>query len=171
MMNTALVLKNENTYNTVAQGLGVDQEGFEAHVQNLEQAFRNTYDLYLKTLFYHWNFKGTSFMVIHTFLEEQYMLLASTLDSQAERLRMLGVKSRLPQRVGEPHIQLSDDVPPHDDLLTILRDDHYTIAKHLRQSIQTANNVNDTVSTDLLTRTLEQHEKAACFCEVGRSDQ
>ena len=163
------ILQYENTYNKVAEGLGIHKEGFAEHTQNLEQVFRNTYDLYIKSLFFHWNFKGTSFISIHQFLEEQYTLLAANLDAQAERLRILGVKSRMPQNVGETQIHLNDDVPKHDALLELLRDDNYTVANQLRRAIKTAEIVGDSVSVDLLTTTLEQHEKAAWFCDASRS--
>lgn len=163
------ILQYDNHYNKVAEGLGIHAEGFSEHTKNLEQVFRNTYDLYIKSLFFHWNFKGTSFISIHQFLEEQYTLLAANLDAQAERLRILGVKSRMPQNVGETQIHLNDDVPKHDALLELLRDDNYTMANQLRRAIKTAEIVGDSVSVDLLTTTLEQHEKAAWFCDASRS--
>jgi starvation-inducible DNA-binding protein len=162
-------LEYSTGYNAVAKGLGVSEKGFDKHTEHLEQAFRNTYDIYLKTLYYHWNFKGRTFMVIHEFLEQEYTRLAANLDEQAERLRILGVKSRMPQNTGENVISLHDDVPQHDAMLKELRDDHYAISSQMREAIECAEEVSDTVTADMFTAMLAGHEKAAWFCDASLS--
>jgi starvation-inducible DNA-binding protein len=166
---TTQATQTKSLYTPTAQALGLQEAGFTDYVHALEQVFRNTYDLYLKSLFYHWNFKGTSFLSVHPFLEEQYTWLAANLDAQAERLRIIGLPSRLPHRLGQAQLGLPDEVPAHDDLFIQVRDDHYVVIRALRKAIEAAEGVGDVVLVDLLTTTLQQHEKAAWFCDVNRS--
>lgn len=154
-------------YTLTAEKLGIQKEHFEKHIQTLEQAFRNVYDLYLKTLFYHWNYKGSSFMSIHQFLDDQYTQLATYLDDLAERLRMLGVQAPVPSMIGEAHIHHDNTVPDHNSALENLRNDHYTVASFLRRAIESAEAVNDKVTADMLTGQLSEHEKAAWFCNAS----
>lgn len=170
-MNAASKLEYSVGYNKAAKGLGISEEGFENHTSHLEQVFRNTYDIYMKSLYYHWNFKGTTFISIHEFLDAEYTRLAANLDAQAERLRILGVRSRMPQNVGEHQIKLHDDVPAHDEMLQELRDDHYTIASNMRKAIEVSEDVKDGVTADMLTGMLAEHEKAAWFCDASLSQR
>jgi starvation-inducible DNA-binding protein len=156
-----------DNFNDTAKRLGIEQEKFLEHKTHLEQAFRNTYDIYIKTWFYHWNFRGTSFLSVHQFLDDQYVLLASNLDEIAERLKMLGLLAPMPQLIGEAQLHLENEVPLHNELLQTLRDDHYTLATQLRSVVEVAEEVNDVVTADLITELISQHEKAAWFCNAS----
>tara|TARA_B100001989_G_scaffold230456_1_gene188511 strand:- start:76 stop:573 length:498 start_codon:yes stop_codon:yes gene_type:complete len=62
----------------------------EAIANALSTVLANSYALYLKTQFYHWNITGKNFMSLHTLFEEQYTELALAIDEIAERIRALG---------------------------------------------------------------------------------
>jgi|GEM_PF-5405593 len=168
MMSTATPTKlNGEAYNNTAKEIGLNEEKYEQHKTALEQAFRNTNDLYMKTLFYHWNFRGIAFVAIHEFLEERYTQLAQDLDDIAERLKMQGLLAPIPHTVGEEQIKLVNDVPLHNELLEIFRDDHYAAAKQMRLAVEAAEAVDDVVTADLLTAKLAALEKAAWMCNAS----
>jgi len=50
----------------------------------------DTYSLYLKTHYFHWNVTGSLFHSLHQMFEEQYTELAMAVDTIAERIRSLG---------------------------------------------------------------------------------
>jgi starvation-inducible DNA-binding protein len=55
----------------------------------LSRVLADTYSLYLKTQYYHWNVTGEQFYSLHLLFEKQYTSLAAAIDKLAERLRAL----------------------------------------------------------------------------------
>lgn len=60
-------------------------------IEYLHKLLANTYVLYNKTQNYHWNLKGSSFLSIHKFLEDNYKDYQKAMDEIAETILMLGV--------------------------------------------------------------------------------
>src|SRR5579871_5868605 len=57
--------------------------------ESLSCLLADTYILYLKTQYCHWNVEGIQFFSLHKMFEEQYNSLAMAVDKLAERLRSL----------------------------------------------------------------------------------
>src|SRR5215510_3483762 len=70
--------------------IGIDKKQRKAIADRLSQLLADTYTLYLKTHYYHWNVTGPMFRTLHLMFEEQYTELALAVDSIAERIRALG---------------------------------------------------------------------------------
>ncbi|WP_137475035.1 Dps family protein, partial [Escherichia coli] len=56
----------------------------------LSRLLADTYTLYIKTHYYHWNVTGPMFNSLHLMFENQYNELATAVDDIAERIRSLG---------------------------------------------------------------------------------
>ena len=56
----------------------------------LSRLLADSYTLYLKTHYYHWNVTGPMFNTLHLMFETQYNELALAVDLIAERIRALG---------------------------------------------------------------------------------
>ena len=56
----------------------------------LRKNLADTFALYLKTHFFHWNVEGPDFVQYHTFLGDFYTAVWNQTDLIAEKIRMLG---------------------------------------------------------------------------------
>ena len=56
----------------------------------LARLLADSYTLYLKTHYFHWNVTGPHFKSLHELFELEYMELALAVDTIAERIRALG---------------------------------------------------------------------------------
>jgi len=70
--------------------IGIEDENRKQIAQGLSRLLADTYSLYLKTHYFHWNVTGSLFHSLHQMFEEQYTELAMAVDTIAERIRSLG---------------------------------------------------------------------------------
>src|SRR5256885_9964665 len=70
--------------------IGISKENREQIVEGLSRLLADTYTLYLKTHYFHWNVTGPMFQTLHLMFETQYQELALAVDTIAERIRALG---------------------------------------------------------------------------------
>src|SRR6187549_3406194 len=70
--------------------IGIDANKREQIAGGLSRVLADTYTLYLKTHFFHWNVTGPMFQTLHLMFETQYNELALAVDLIAERIRSLG---------------------------------------------------------------------------------
>lgn len=59
-------------------------------VEKLKIVLADTFVMYLKTQFYHWNVEGSNFIQYHDFFKDIYEELQSATDLIAENIRKLG---------------------------------------------------------------------------------
>jgi starvation-inducible DNA-binding protein len=71
--------------------IGIESAQREAIAQGLSRVLADSYSLYLKTHYFHWNVTGPMFQTLHLMFETQYTELALAVDLVAERIRALGV--------------------------------------------------------------------------------
>ncbi len=132
-------------------------------VEGLNAVLANEYALFTKTLNFHWNVTGPRFHSLHTFLEGHYHELLAVMDEVAERVRILdshpistvhGMLERMEIKDG------TDRTPSTEDMLRTLLRDHSAIQGQLRELLGTEGLfVHDPGTQDLLTATLQKHEK------------
>jgi starvation-inducible DNA-binding protein len=154
----------QSTLNVVPE---VDQPdtGFERKMQlsaSMAACLANTYFLMFKTQACHWNAAGPSFFSVHQLTEEQYNDLFKAVDDLAERIRALGhlAPSSIAEMAAHNRFEeFGHNVSTHD-MLSQLANDHETLAREFRSSIERADACGDVVSADLLTERLHFHEKA-----------
>jgi starvation-inducible DNA-binding protein len=135
-------------------------------VVHLAREQANATELYLLYKGYHWNVKGPQFHDLHLLFDEHATTVFETIDTLAERQRMLGApaeytlaalgeRSTLPDEPGLP----AD--PP--EMLRRLRSAHRVILEGMREGFKAAEAAGDPGSADLFARFLQAHEKMEWF--------
>lgn len=141
---------------------GLDDGERKMLAGHLAQVLADTYVLMIKTHVYHWNVVGPHFMPLHTLTESHYNDLFKAADIIAERIRALGhlaphsIQSMLPESTVEEE-QKSRSA---ESMISQLVHDHEQIARRMRESAGVAEELEDFVTTDMLTDRLAFHEKA-----------
>lgn len=143
--------------------IGIDEKNREEIAKGLSRLLADTYTLYLKTHNFHWNVTGPMFQTLHTMFEGQYNELALAVDEVAERIRALGVKA--PGTYSE-FAKLSSIKEPQGDLnaqqmIAELVAGQEAVVRTARSIFPVVEESNDQPTADLLTRRMNDHEKAA----------
>lgn len=73
-----------------AVNIGIEEKDRAKIAQGLSHLLADTYTLYLRTHYFHWNVTGAQFRTLHLMFEEQYNELWMAVDAIAERIRTLG---------------------------------------------------------------------------------
>jgi len=148
-----------------ATHIGIDEKNRAGTVQLLNHLLADEYVLYTKTRYYHWNVTGPRFHTLHLFFETQYEALDEIIDQVAERVRQLGFFALGTLEQFNKITRLSEnfgEVPPADQMIQNLLDDHETVIRQLRTDLEKASdNYHDVGTNDFLTALMEQHEKMA----------
>jgi starvation-inducible DNA-binding protein len=70
--------------------IGIKEQDRARIAEGLSRLLADSYTLYLKTHYFHWNVTGPMFQTLHLMFETQYNELALAVDQVAERIRALG---------------------------------------------------------------------------------
>ena len=131
----------------------------------LNRTLSDLHVLFVKTRNYHWNVAGVEFRDFHKLLEEQYELLAESIDEVAERVRQLGAPALGSMQDYLKHAQLKEDTGAPPDAMTMianLRDDHEAVIRQLREDADACDEVyKDAGTNDFLIKLIQDHEKIA----------
>lgn|SRR5450830_14556 len=143
--------------------IGISQKDRKKIAEGLSAFLADTYTLYLKTHYFHWNVTGPQFRTLHLMFEEQYNELWLATDLIAERIRSLdfvapGTYKDFSKLTS---IKETDGVPDAHDMIKELIDGHETVVRTARKLIPIADAATDEVTTDLATQRLQVHEKTA----------
>ncbi len=132
---------------------------------DLYQAFArllaDTYTLYLKTQNYHWHVRGPYFKTLHLMFEEQYLQLATAIDSLAERILTMGQTAPATfAKFNElRRIQEGDSQKKAEQMVSELCEDHQLLLQDLYKALKLAQEQNDEGSANLLSDRIAEHEK------------
>ncbi len=132
-------------------------------IRDLCHLLADTYTLYLKTQFFHWNVTGKLFFMLHAAFEVQYKELAEAIDLVAERLRALncyapGTYQQFQEIAG---IKSSTNIPQAEEMIRELLSDHEHIIKELAKMINTAEEEGDQATMDMMIERQTEHQKTA----------
>jgi len=145
--------------------IGISEDNRQAVANILNHLLADEFVLYTKTRKFHWNVKGIHFHDLHLFFESQYKELAEIMDEVAERIRKLGHYSlgTLQQFLDETNLlEHTDDGSSAEVMIEALLEDHETIIRELRKSIDPIQEKHkDAGTADFLTGLMEQHESMA----------
>ncbi|MES2636891.1 MAG: Dps family protein [Pseudomonadota bacterium] len=143
--------------------IGIKEKDRKAVAQGLSHLLADTYSLYLKTHYFHWNVTGPMFNTLHLMFETQYTELALAVDLVAERIRSLDVYApgTYSQFAKLSSIQESEGVPKANDMIAELVAGHEAVCRTARSVFPAADAASDEASADLLTQRLQLHEKTA----------
>ncbi|MEK9825041.1 MAG: Dps family protein [Methylotenera sp.] len=129
----------------------------------LSHLLSDTYTLYLKTHYFHWNVTGPMFNTLHLMFETQYNELALAVDLVAERIRALDVYAPGTYRdfAKLTSIKETESVPKAQDMIAELVAGHEAVCRTARSVFPSADAASDEATADLLTQRLQVHEKTA----------
>jgi len=141
--------------------IGIKEQDRKDIAQGLSHLLADTYTLYLKTHYFHWNVTGPMFNTLHLMFEAQYTELALAVDLVAERIRALDVYAPGTYRdfAKLSSIKESESVPKAEDMIAELVAGHEAVCRTARSVFPAADAASDEATKDLLTQRLQLHEK------------
>lgn len=153
--------KNSQAVPTI--DIGISAADREKIAKGLSHLLADSYTLYLKTHFFHWNVTGPMFNTLHLMFETQYNELALAVDTIAERIRSLGhtAPGSYKAYAKLSSIEDSDSVPSAEDMIRQLVEGHEAVVRTARKIFPTAEKGSDEATSDLLTQRIQLHEKTA----------
>lgn len=140
------------------------EEGTRAEIAaGLSRLLADTYTLYLKTHYFHWNVTGPMFQTLHLMFETQYTELALAVDSIAERIRALGFPApgSYTEYAKLSSIPETTEVPKAQEMIKLLVEGQEAVCRTARSIYPIAETASDEPTADLLTQRLQLHEKTA----------
>ncbi len=148
---------------SVPINIGIEENARKEIADGLSRLLADTYTLYLKTHYFHWNVTGPMFQTLHLMFETQYTELALAVDLIAERIRALGFPA--PGSYSE-YARLSSvpeatGVPKAEDMIRQLVEGQEAVVRTARSVFPLVDQVNDEPTADLLTQRMQVHEKTA----------
>lgn len=143
--------------------IGINEKDRKKTAEGLSHLLADTYTLYLKTHYFHWNVTGPMFNTLHLMFEQQYTELALAVDAIAERIRSLDFYAPGTYRdfTKLASIKESESVPKANDMIRELVAGHEAVVRTARGVFPAAEKAGDEATADLLTQRLQLHEKTA----------
>lgn len=135
----------------------------------LQQLLSEATDLHQQMKFAHWNVRGTGFMPLHELFDKVATDLRTHADDIAERIAQLGGR---PDATIAKVIEQSELVSYPTDVMTTAQHIEGVIASlsdfanACRDAIETGDDLDDAVTTDLLTRITGALDKQLWFVEA-----
>ncbi len=132
-------------------------------VDGLSALLADTYSLYLKTHYFHWNVTGPHFNSLHLLFETQYTELWTAVDLLAERIRALGffAPGTYTQFAKLTSIKEETLITSADKMVAQLVEGHEIVIRTARKLVPFVQEVSDEVSLGLLAARMDIHEKTA----------
>jgi starvation-inducible DNA-binding protein len=151
------------TQQAVPINIGISESDRKNIVEGLERLLADSYMLYLKTLYFHWNVTGPMFQPLHDVFEAQYQELLLAVDDMAERIRALGFPAPGTFTQFNRLTSITEDtsVPDTETMIKLLVESHETVIRTARQVSTSVKESNDEVTLDLIIKRMEVHEKTA----------
>lgn len=102
-------------------------------VDNLKRVQADTFAMYAKAHFYHWNVTGADFVQYHGFLGDIYEALNSATDDIAEQVRQLDAYAPNALRMLQDlaHVKTDDGIPDAIEMFRRLDEDNDTVMEGL----------------------------------------
>jgi starvation-inducible DNA-binding protein len=143
--------------------IGIEAGTREEIAAGLSRLLADTYTLYLKTHFFHWNVTGPMFQTLHLMFETQYTELALAVDLIAERIRALGFTApgSYTEYARLSSIPETTTVPKAEEMIRLLVEGQESVCRTARSIFPVLEKASDEPTADLLTQRLQIHEKTA----------
>jgi starvation-inducible DNA-binding protein len=143
--------------------IGIEADARQEIAEGLSRLLADTYTLYLKTHYFHWNVTGPMFQTLHLMFETQYTELALAVDLIAERIRALGFPApgSYTQYAKLSSIPETTTVPKAEEMIKLLVEGQEAVCRTARSIFPIIEKVSDEPTADLLTQRLQLHEKTA----------
>lgn len=143
--------------------IGIDADTRKEIADGLSRLLADTYTLYLKTHYFHWNVTGPMFQTLHLMFETQYTELALAVDLIAERIRALGFPApgSYTEYAKLSSIPETTTVPKATEMIKLLVEGQEAVCRTARSIYAVVEKASDEPTADLLTQRLQLHEKTA----------
>lgn len=143
--------------------IGIEDKDRKEIAEGLSRVLADSYTLYIKTHYYHWNVTGPMFQTLHNMFEEHYTELATAVDDIAERIRALGhfAPGTYTEFKELTSIPEDEKVPEAKTMIKNLVEGHEAVVRTSRKVMKDAGEVNDEGTLDILTQRISLHEKTA----------
>lgn len=143
--------------------IGIEADTRKEIADGLSRLLADTYTLYLKTHYFHWNVTGPMFQTLHLMFETQYTELALAVDLIAERIRALGFTApgSYTAYAKLSSIPETTEVPKATEMIKLLVEGQEAVCRTARSIFPVAEKASDEPTADLLTQRLQLHEKTA----------
>ncbi len=143
--------------------IGIEADTRAEIAAGLSRLLADTYTLYLKTHYFHWNVTGPMFQTLHLMFETQYTELALAVDLIAERIRALGFPApgSYTEYAKLSSIPETTSVPKATEMIKLLVEGQEAVCRTARSIYAAAEKASDEPTADLLTQRLQLHEKTA----------
>ena len=148
---------------TQSINIGISESDRHAIADGLSRLLADTYTLYLKTHYFHWNVTGPMFQTLHLMFETQYNELALAVDLIAERIRALGcfAPGTYKEFSALTSIAESNGVPKATEMIAQLVSGQEAVVRTARSLFELVDKAQDEATADLLTQRIQLHEKTA----------
>ena len=144
--------------------IGIPQKDTVAIAKKLNILLATQYQLYTKTLKFHWNIEGPFFGPLHGLFKENYEQLFTMIDTIAERVRALGIISigTLSEFGKLGSLKEEPGKNPKDlQMIALLLGGHESVIKQIRKDISYSSKIGDSGTSNMLEDMIEQQEKMA----------
>lgn len=143
--------------------IGITEKDRLEIAAGLSRFLADSYTLYLKTHYYHWNVTGPMFNTLHLMFETQYNELALAVDLIAERIRALGVYAPGTYQEFAKLTVIPEDtsVPKAEEMIKNLVAGQEAVVRTARSRFPVVEKASDEATADLLTQRIQLHEKTA----------
>ena len=143
--------------------IGISESARLNITEGLSRLLADSYTLYIKTHYYHWNVTGPMFNGLHLMFENQYNELALAVEQIAERIRSLGCFAPGTYHEFSRLTVIPEDhaVPTATAMIENLVIGQEAIVKTARSLFPLVDAANDEATADLLTQRIQLHEKTA----------
>ncbi len=143
--------------------IGIEEQDRKEIAEGLSRVLADSYTLYIKTHYYHWNVTGPMFQTLHNMFEEHYTELATAVDDIAERIRALGhfAPGTYTEFKELSSIQEDTKVPEAKTMIKNLVEGHESVVRTARKVMEKAGDASDEGTLDILTQRISLHEKTA----------
>ncbi len=132
-------------------------------VDDLKRVQADTFALYAKAHYYHWNVEGPDFVQYHDFLGKLYAELHDAVDVIAEEVRALDSYAPGAHRMLMDLTRIQDDntIPAAVEMMRRLLADNETVMEGLVQAFMSAEAAGEIGVADFLTQRVDVHKKHA----------
>jgi len=130
---------------------------------DLKRVQADTFALYAKAHYYHWNVEGPDFVQYHDFLGKLYEELHDAVDVIAEEVRALDSYAPGAHRMLMDLTRIQDDntIPAAVEMMRRLLTDNETVMEGLVQAFMSAEAAGEIGVADFLTQRVDVHKKHA----------
>jgi starvation-inducible DNA-binding protein len=130
-------------------------------VDDLKRVQADTFALYAKAHYYHWNVEGADFVQYHEFLAKVYEELFAAVDVLAEEVRALDSYAPAAHRMLMELTKIQDDntIPGALEMIRRLQQDNDTVMEGLVTAYMSADAAGELGLANLLQDRLDVHKK------------